>query len=247
MSEMAKLYDDLAVWWPLFSPPEDYEEEAAFYGVRLRETGDLPCDSLLEIGSGGGNNASFLTNQFSRITLIDPSTAMLAVSRRLNPRAEHIEGDMRTLRLRRTFDRVFIHDAICYMTTRDDLRRALETAYVHCRPGGGALFAPDHVRENFRSGSDHGGSDVGARGVRFLGWMGDPDPNDETYVVHYAIMLRDGETVSVEHDRHLEGLFARDVWLELLADGGFEARNMPFEHSELESGSHEVFVARRPV
>src|SRR3712207_7634231 len=40
--------------------------------------------------------------------------------------------------------------SIVYMTTEADLRRAIETAFVHCEPGGAALFAPDHVRENFR-------------------------------------------------------------------------------------------------
>jgi SAM-dependent methyltransferase len=242
-----KLYDDLAVWWPLFSPPEDYAEEAEFYAARLREAGDAPCESLLELGSGGGNNASFLTAQFSRVTLVDPSSGMLAVSRRLNPHAEHVEGDMRTLRLGRTFDRVLIHDAICYMTTRDDLRRALRTAFAHCRPGGGALFAPDHLRENYRDATDHGGIDRGSRGVRFLEWSRDPDPRDETYTVDYAVMLRDGENVTVEYDRHVEGLFARDVWLDLLADVGFVARCVPFHHSELEPGSCEIFVGRKPL
>jgi len=242
-----KLYDDLAAWWPLFSPPEDYEEEAAFYGARLREAGDAPSESLLELGSGGGNNASFLTAQFRRVTLVDPSPGMLTVSLRLNPGAEHVEGDMRTLRLGRTFDRVLIHDAICYMTTRADLRRALETAFVHCRPGGGAVFAPDHVRENFRGGTDHGGADCGSRGVRYLEWSRDPDPSDDTYTVDYAVMLRDGDAVSVELDRHVEGLFARAVWLELLADIGFEARCVPFDHSELEPGSCEIFIARKPL
>jgi SAM-dependent methyltransferase len=180
------------------------------------------------------------------MTLVDPSPGMLAVSRRLNPRAEHVEGDMRTLRLGRTFDRVLIHDAICYMTTRDDLRRALETAFVHCRPGGGALFAPDHVRETFRGGTDHGGADGGSRGVRFLEWSWDPDPDDETYTVDYAIVLRDGEAVTVEHDRHVEGLFARDAWLQTLADVGFEARSVAFDHSELEPGTYEVFIGTRP-
>jgi len=42
---------------------------------------------------------------------------MLELSRTINPEAEHILGDMRTLRLGRTFDAVLIHDAICYMTT----------------------------------------------------------------------------------------------------------------------------------
>ena len=47
---------------------------------------------------------------------------MLALSATLNPECEHLEGDMRTLRLGRTFDVVFIHDAISYLTTEDDLR-----------------------------------------------------------------------------------------------------------------------------
>jgi len=241
-----KLYDDLASWWPLFSPPEDYEEEAEFYGAQLRAAGNAPCESLLEIGSGGGNNASFLTAQFSRVTLVDPAPGMLAVSRALNPRAEHFEGDMRTLRLRRTFDRVLIHDAICYMTTRADLRRAIETAYVHCRPGGAALFAPDHVRENFSASTGHGGVDGDGRGVRFIEWTRDPDPADDTYTVDYAILLRDGDVVSVEHDRHVEGLFARGVWLQTLADVGFEARPVPFDHSDLEPGTYEIFLGTKP-
>ena len=33
------------------------------------------------------------------------------------------------------------HDAVAYMKTEDDLRQAIETAYVHCQPGGAALFA----------------------------------------------------------------------------------------------------------
>ena len=63
---------------------------------------------------------------------------MLEVSKALNPQCEHILGDMRTLRMDRSFDAVFIHDAIMHMTTREDLRAAMETAFVHCRPGGAA-------------------------------------------------------------------------------------------------------------
>ena len=59
-------------------------------------------------------------------------------------------------------------------------------------------------------------------------------------------MLRDGDQVTVEYDRHVEGVFARDVWLQLLVDVGFEARSVPFEHSELEPGSYEIFVGRKP-
>ncbi len=241
-----KLYGELAAWWPLLSAPADYAEEAAGYQRILLEGCEQPTPTLLELGSGGGNNASHLKARFSMV-LVDRSPDMMQVSRALNPECEHIEGDMRTVRLGRQFDCVFVHDAITYMTTEADLRRALETAYVHCRPGATALFAPDHVRENFRASTDHGGHDGVDRGLRYLEWTWDPDPADRSYVVDYAYLLRESDgSMHVEWDRHIEGLFARGDWLRLLADVGFQARVVPFEHSELEPGQYEVFVGRRP-
>ena len=64
---------------------------------------------------------------------------------------------MRTVRLGRQFDAVFVQDTICYMASEADLGPALETAFLHTRPGGAALFAPDHVRETFRPSTDQGG------------------------------------------------------------------------------------------
>jgi SAM-dependent methyltransferase len=199
---------------------------------------------VLELGSGGGNNASFLKRQFAMV-LVEPSAGMRAVSRELNPECEHVAGDMRSVRLGRAFDGVFVHDAICYMTTEADLRAAIATVFLHCKPGGAALFAPDFIRENFRSSSDHGGSDADGRGLRFLEWSWDPDPSDTMYVVDYAYLLRtsDGAT-RVEHDRHLEGLFARADWIRFLTEAGFDARSVPFEHSDVD-WTMEVFVGKK--
>ena len=103
---------------------------------------------MLELGSGGGNNAFHLKKEFE-LTLVDLSADMLAVSKALNPECEHVQGDMRSVRLGRTFDAVFVHDAIEYMTTEDDLRQAVQTVYAHCRPGGVAVLVPDDIAENF--------------------------------------------------------------------------------------------------
>jgi SAM-dependent methyltransferase len=243
---LPRLYHELADWWPLLSPPSDYAEEAAFYQRTILAACRRPCQTLLELGSGGGNNASHLKARFDMV-LVDRAAAMLQVSRVLNPDCEHVEGDMRTVRLNREFDAVFVHDAICYITTEADLRRAIETAWVHCKPRGAALFAPDHVRENLRPFTDHGGHDGDGRALRYLEWTWDPDPADSTYLVDYAYMLREGDgSVRVEHDRHVEGLFARGDWLRLLNEVGFDPKVIPFDHSELEPGDYEVFVCRKP-
>jgi SAM-dependent methyltransferase len=241
-----KLYTELAEWWPLMSAPEDYVEEAAFYAARLRDACSVPPRSLLELGSGGGNNASHMKGQFEQVTLVEPSAGMLAVSRRLNPDCEHVQGDMRTVRLERQFDCVFVHDAVMYMTTEDDLRHAITTAAMHCRPGGAVLVAPDALKETFTSSTDCGGHDGSTRGMRYLEWTWDPDPGDTTYVADYVYALRDASgAVEIVHDRHVEGVFPRDTWLRLLDEAGFEPRSVPFDHSELEPGTYEVFVGRK--
>jgi SAM-dependent methyltransferase len=243
---MPKLYEELADWWPLLSAPEDYAEEAAFYGKALIEACEQPPRTVLELGSGGGNNASHMKAHFD-MTLVDVSPGMLAVSRALNPELGHVEGDMRTVRLGRDFDAVFIHDAICYMTTLEDVRAAIETAFVHCRPGGAAIFCPDYVRESFQPETDHGGHDgADGRALRFLEWCYDPDPDDTTYTVDFGYLLREPDgSVRVEHDRHIDGLFARDEWVAAIGDAGFEPRVVQFRHSEVDRPL-ECFLGVRP-
>lgn len=233
------MYTDVADWWPLLSNPADYAEEAGNFAGILRDA--LPeARSLLEIGSGGGNNASFLKQQFE-MTLVDRSKGMLAVSQRLNPELPHHAGDMRSVRLGQVFDAVFIHDAICYMTSEADLLAAFTTAFAHLRPGGVALFVPDFVRETFHTGTSWGGEDgetihppMPGRALRYLEWTYDPDPSDSTYITDFVYLLREGtQQVQTVYDRHIEGLFSRDTWLRLMTEAGFTPQAADNKHSEV--------------
>jgi SAM-dependent methyltransferase len=240
-----ELYHGLADWWPLISPPEEYAEEAAFAGRVLRGAG-RPVREVLELGSGGGHCASHLTPGFT-MTLVDLSPGMLAVSRRLNPGCEHVQADMRTVRLGRDFDAVFVHDAVDYMTTEADLRLVVETAFAHCRPGGIAVFVPDHITENFEAGTGYGGIDgPDGRAARYLDWTYDPDPDDTWTLTHYAFLLRDsGGAVQVVHETHRHGLFGRAIWLRLLREAGFEAGAVTEETTE-DREPRELFTGHRP-
>lgn len=238
---MLKLYSELAAWWPLLSPPEEYAEEATFFARVLSETGLPLSPSFLELGSGGGSNAFYLKKMFVEVTLTDLSPQMLAISRSLNPECEHLQGDMRTLRLGRAYDVVFIHDAIDYMTTSPDLSRAIETAFIHCRPGGIALFVPDHVRETFQESTEHAGSDGDGRALRYLEWTYDPDQHDTIYTTEYVYLLREGNgPAQVEHEQHICGLFPRAEWLNLLQGAGFQPEIVQDQYER------DIFVARKP-
>lgn len=243
---LPRLYTELAPWYHLLTAPEDYAEEAAFYWHAIVDAADIPPQTLLELGSGGGNMASHYKRHVAS-TLVDLAPQMLALSLGINPECDHHQGDMRTVRLGRTFDAVFVHDAVMYLTTEAELRQAIVTAFVHCRPGGVAVFAPDAVRETFVPGTDHGGHDGDGRALRYLEWSWDPDPSDTTYVVDYAYLLHEaGQPTRCVHDRHVEGLFGRDDWLRLLAEAGFSATIRPLVHSEVTPGAVEVFIAMKP-
>lgn len=238
---MHKMYKELAQWWPLLSDPADYKEEVDFFLPLFSEILSNPDASLLELGSGGGNNASHMKDSFSSVTLVDLSPDMLVVSKKLNPECEHIRGDMRTVRLNRTFDAVFIHDAIGYMLSLEDLKKAIETAFIHCKSGGMALFMPDYLRETFKESNGHGGEDGNGYSLRYLEWTFDPDPNDTTYISDYVIVLREGSQITkIEQDRHILGLFARDEWLNILQELGFQAKTV------IDNFEREIFIARKP-
>ncbi len=238
---MLRLYSQLAAWWPLLSPLQDYADEAAFFGQILSASGLPSAPTLLELGCGGGSNAFYLKQAFAQVTLTDMAPGMLAMSQALNPECEHLQADMRSVRLGRVFDVVFIHDAIDYMTTVRDLRRALETAFVHCRPGGSGLFVPDHVREAFEPSTHHGGTDGDGRSLRYLEWVHDPDDSDDQCVTEYVYVLREGDQPTrVEHEQHICGLFPRETWLQLLRDVGFQSEIVRDNYDR------DLFVARKP-
>src|ERR1700752_2810205 len=82
--ESMHMYSDLAPWFHLLTHPSDYWDEAAFVTRVVDEVAVGDATQLLQVGSGGGNNASHLKARFT-CTLTDLSADMLALSRTLNP------------------------------------------------------------------------------------------------------------------------------------------------------------------
>jgi SAM-dependent methyltransferase len=243
--ENSRFYGELARWWPLISPVEEYADEAREFARVLRSAA-ASAQTLLELGSGGGHNAYYLKKHF-RLTLSDLSEHMLAVSAQLNPECEHIPGDMRSLDLGRVFDVVFIHDAIHYMTTEGDLAAAFSTAYRHCRPGGVVLIVPDELAETFEPDSDCGGSDgPDGSGVRFLEWNFSVGPDATVGTTFYSFVTREADgTLESFSEAHLFGLFTRATWLRLIEEQGFRVE-LHTEQTNEDRTPRTLFLCRRP-
>ena len=237
-----RLYGELARWWPLISPVEVYEEDAAT-ARELLALAARPVREVLELGSGGGHLARHLRDRFT-LTLVDLSPEMLAVSREVNPGVEHLAGDMREVRLGRTFDAVLVHDAVDYMTTAEDLAATFRTAWTQLRPGGVAVFFPDHVADTYEPVTDCGGSDApDGSGVRYLAWSLPPEPGATTVRTDYSFTLRAADgSVRVVHEAHHTGLFPVARWQRLLAEAGFAVTTV----TEQGGAARTLFAALRP-
>jgi SAM-dependent methyltransferase len=227
------IYWELASWFHLLTHPKSYAGEARFVRQTLLPVRPAAKPTMLELGSGGGNNALHLKKHFD-LTLTDVSPGMLALSRKINPECTHVEGDMRRLRLKRQFDFVFVHDAIMYMLSERDLARAMKTVFVHCKPGGVACFSPTlfarrtadartrrasrrHARAAVRQCRTHCACDIERRTL------------DDDRRRQYCTRI----------DRHAFGVFSRATWKQLLSATGFSVRRVA------DPWRQDCFVARR--
>ena len=231
IEEVPRLYADLAHLWPLMSPPEDYADEGACLRRELGKRLGPGRARILDLGTGGGHLLHHIASDFDA-TAVDLSDAMLVHSRSLNPNVTHHVGDMRTVRLGKTFDAVLIHDSIDYMTTQDDLRAAFATARAHLHPGGLLLAIPDDYVETFTPPRiRHETRRTNGAELTFVEYSTDMDPNDtQAETVYVFFFEQDGE-LRVEVDRHTIGLFPVSTWERLLIESGFEPERVDYPFS----------------
>jgi SAM-dependent methyltransferase len=216
-----RLYNDLAWTWPIISPPSDYVEDADKTRGFLLKHSKIAIKTLLNLGCGGGHDDFGLKRYFA-ITGIDLSPAMLELARKLNPQVTYLEGDMRTMRLDKSFDAVFLGDAVNYMLTREDLAAAFRTAYAHLKPGGAFITFVEQTPETFVQNKTkvaaHKKGDVE---IVFIENLYDPDPSDTTCEDTFVYLIRRGGKQQVEVDHHVSGIFGLQTWLDLMTEAGF--------------------------
>jgi SAM-dependent methyltransferase len=224
-----RLYDELSYLWPLMSPPGEYAEEAGYWLELLREQAGPGRHEILELGVGGGHNLSHLTAHFDA-TAVDISAKMLAHSRRLNPSVVHHVGDMRKVRLGRRFKAVLIHDAINHMLSENDLLATFRTAAAHLEPSGVLIVTPDFFTETFFSPCIECRTRINEEmQLTCFEYAHDPNPQDTTIETVFTHLIREKESLRIEHDRMVTGLFPKETWVRLISEIGFafEERSYP--------------------
>lgn len=125
---------------------KDYAAECDVVEELVRRHAARPARDLLDLGCGTGTHALTFAQRGYVVTGADRSPAMLERARAKADAAratvELVSGDIRTLRLGRTFDAVVMLFAVLGYQTHDaDVAAAMRTVAAHLRPGG--LFVCD--------------------------------------------------------------------------------------------------------
>lgn len=141
--------DDYATVYDALYGEKDYVAECAVIEGLLAAHAGTPVSTILDLGCGTGGHAFPLARRGLRVTGIDRSPAMLAQARTKAVRLEHTgaplpefaEGDIRTLRLGRSFDAAIMMFAVLgYQHGNGDLLAALASVRRHLPPSGLFLF-----------------------------------------------------------------------------------------------------------
>ncbi|MBT2368641.1 class I SAM-dependent methyltransferase [Streptomyces sp. ISL-10] len=188
---------------------KDYQAEAARVRELISERTPA-ARSLLDVACGTGLHLRELAGTFEEAAGVDLSEQMLAVAARINPEVPCHQGDMRTFRLGRTFSAVTcMFSSIGYLSTTDDLARAVRNLAEHLEPGGVLVVEPWWFPEEFLP--EYVGADVVTVDDRTIARVSHTvreDASRSRMDVHYTVAA---PATGAEHftDTHVMSLFAR--------------------------------------
>ena len=242
-------YNDLAWTEDWLTDPAEYEDEVTAYVELIKQFASKPPLTLLHMGCGAGGHDWVFKRSFT-VTGIDLSLGMLDKARATHPDIEYLEGDMRTLRLKRLFDAVVIPDSIDYMASLADLQQAINTAVKHLKTGG-VLLVVGKTEETFQNNNFAYSGEKNGVQVTLLenNHINTFRPN--TYEATLVYLIRRQGELTIYTDHHVLGLFALAKWDKVFHNAGLTMQRMTLDHIYdkylLGEGKHPltIFIGQR--
>jgi SAM-dependent methyltransferase len=217
-----RLYRDLAWTFEIVSPLEHYIEETKYFCNILQQHAAIPVKNVLHAGCGFGHN-DFTFKKYFNLTGIDKSKTVLKLAKRLNPEVHYYHMDMRKLKLKETYDAIIAIDSLDYIVSKEELSLVLKNIYAALQAGGIFFFLLETIKESFIQNRltcyINKKDDIE---IIFIENCYDRNVSDNRYesVFVYIIREKDKKT-RIEQDRHICGVFERDIIKTILADTGF--------------------------
>jgi len=237
MSDKQRLYTDLSWLWRMWGDPDgEYAEYIGQVVAWLDRFGRRKYRTALDLGCGGGKSLYTLKNHYE-VTGLDLSPQMLSLCAELNPGIPTICADMRQFDLERSFDVVFVGDAISYIHSRHDLAQVLRNCHQHLADDGMAVLTLDTCTEDFiqnevehfQSIPHHKHPDTS---VIYINVTYDPDPTDNSYECLFLYLIRTPQGLRIEQETHLLGVFSIPDWERIIGESGFDFHLESYEESQ---------------
>lgn len=138
------VFNIYARYYDLLYKDKDYAGEVEYIHDLIQKY-NPGAKSILDLGCGTGKHDFLLAEKGYSVTGVDQSEEMLAIANSnlsaLTSTSTFMHGDVRNIRLNKTFDVVIsLFHVMSYQTTNDDLKAAFGTAKVHLKKGGIFIF-----------------------------------------------------------------------------------------------------------
>ena len=139
MTENFNLY---AQYYDLLYQDKNYSEEVAYIDKLLTEFSSIKIKSILDLGCGTGKHDFLLSKKGYTLTGVDLSSEMIDIANSMKmQKVTFVEGDVRKVKLKRTFDAVIsLFHVASYQTENIDFENYLQTAFNHLNVGGLFIF-----------------------------------------------------------------------------------------------------------
>lgn len=132
-------FDAYGRYYDLCYRDKDYAAEVEYLD-RLLQRHAVSGRELIEFGSGTGKHGRLLAQRGYKVVGIERSAEMVARAQRVAG-FESRQGDIREVRLGRTFDAVLsLFHVVSYQTSNGDVQAVFARAAEHLRPGGLFVF-----------------------------------------------------------------------------------------------------------
>lgn len=155
-AEGGSMYAEMAQYYDRIYSFKDYsaETEKLLGWIELHKQSS--GQRLLDVACGTGRHLEFLAKSFDAEGL-DLSQELLELAQERNPDTVFHCADMRTFGLAASYDVIAcLFSSIGYMTTPEDLEKAVANMAQHLVPGGVLLIEPWLTPDVWKSGSVHG-------------------------------------------------------------------------------------------
>lgn len=222
------VFEAYSKYYDLLYRDKDYAAEAEYIHGLVQKFRP-GAESILDLGCGTGRHDLLLAAKGYAVTGVDVSSSMLDAAKAVTPpgsRLEFIHGDIRDIRLGRTFDAVIaLFHVMSYQTTNGDLKRAFGSAASHIGKGGlfifdcwyGPAVLTDRPEKRVKKLEDNC-TEIIREATPAM------HPNENLVDVNYSVMVRDKETGVTEKiiEKHvMRYLFTPEI-LSLFDENGFE-------------------------